>query len=93
MLNQYLDEVEGNYTKKQIKKLKNNNEFFFLVQMFVDNQLIDVETIMSMFLEKPFEECYEQLTKFCQDEPEFVFDDVDQTLLDLQMQFEQEDVA
>tara|TARA_B110000285_G_C15097790_1_gene603132 strand:- start:1408 stop:1554 length:147 start_codon:yes stop_codon:yes gene_type:complete len=45
----YLDEIEKFYPHGEIQKLKDNGEFFFLVQMFVDNQLIDVETIIDMF--------------------------------------------
>ena len=60
--------------------------------MFVDNQLIDVETIIDMFQLGSFEECYENLTKFCQDEPEFVFDDIDQNMIDeSQYEFEHYD--
>jgi len=44
-----LDEIEKFYPYGEIKKLKEDNEFFFLVQMFVDNQLIEVETIIEMF--------------------------------------------
>jgi len=44
-----LDEIEKYFPEGGIQKLKQDNEFFFLVQMFVDNQLIEVETIIEMF--------------------------------------------
>ena len=65
LLVKYLDEIENFYPEGSIQKLKQDDEFFFLVQMFVDNQLIDVETIIDMFQQSSFEECYESLTKFC----------------------------
>ena len=63
ILNMKLDEIQKDY-KPDLSKLKDNQEFFFLVQVFVDYFIIDVEAVIDLYLKFSLDECFERLGAF-----------------------------